>query len=428
MAVAEQPTQYPGISKRGSRYSVRYRVNGKYHRASARTLQEARELKRARETARDRGEHDLVTEGKAPLREYAVEWVERYQGNGRKGFAESTREEYRRDLDRYVLPQLGRFKLSGIRHRDVSDWVAWLCDEAKQGVRVDDELKAAGKKPKGGPVRLSDATVRRILVPLRSCLATARREGLIRSNPCDDVPLPNRPQIEDDEETVKAMTREELSMFLRVCPAEHRLMFRFLAATGLRWSELAALQWGDLKLDGEKPCVRVKRALEKKQRKGDAPRYKAPKSKYGKRTIPLSDDLARELRAKGGDESPPPTTLVFTSSNGRPMRQENIRRRILQPAAGEAGVAWIGFHAFRHTCASMLFAEGRNIKQVQRWLGHHSPAFTLETYVHLLDDGVGGGLEIAGSGESPEPVEAAWTQSEPTQASAVTSQEAVLAL
>jgi hypothetical protein len=32
----------------------------------------------------------------------------------------------------------------------------------------------------------------------------------------------------------------------------------------------------------------------------------------------------------------------------------------------------------------MLFREGGNVKQVQAWLGHHSPAFTLETYVHLL--------------------------------------------
>ena len=40
-------------------------------------------------------------------------------------------------------------------------------------------------------------------------------------------------------------------------------------------------------------------------------------------------------------------------------------------------MAWIGFHTFRHTCATMLFAEGRNAVQVQRWLGHHSAAFTL---------------------------------------------------
>jgi site-specific recombinase XerC len=49
----------------------------------------------------------------------------------------------------------------------------------------------------------------------------------------------------------------------------------------------------------------------------------------------------------------------------------------------------VSFHTFRHTCASLLFAEGRNVKQVQEWLGHADPGFTLRTYVHLLDEGLG---------------------------------------
>jgi integrase len=73
----------------------------------------------------------------------------------------------------------------------------------------------------------------------------------------------------------------------------------------------------------------------------------------------------------------------------------NVRRRVLKPVAEKAGLSWVGFHAFRHTCASLLFAEGRNAVQVQRWLGHHSPAFTLSTYVHLLDGDIGEPLVIA---------------------------------
>jgi integrase len=40
-------------------------------------------------------------------------------------------------------------------------------------------------------------------------------------------------------------------------------------------------------------------------------------------------------------------------------------------------------------CASLLFAEGRNVKQGQAWLGHADPAFTLRIYVHLMDEGIG---------------------------------------
>jgi integrase len=53
-------------------------------------------------------------------------------------------------------------------------------------------------------------------------------------------------------------------------------------------------------------------------------------------------------------------------------------------------VAWPSFHTFRHTCASFLFEYERNVKQVADWLGHSDPGFTLRTYVHLLDAGVGG--------------------------------------
>jgi integrase len=52
-------------------------------------------------------------------------------------------------------------------------------------------------------------------------------------------------------------------------------------------------------------------------------------------------------------------------------------------------VTWVSFHTFRHTCASLLFEAGRNVKQVADWLGHADPTFTLRTYVHLMDDGLG---------------------------------------
>jgi integrase len=51
---------------------------------------------------------------------------------------------------------------------------------------------------------------------------------------------------------------------------------------------------------------------------------------------------------------------------------------------------WVGFHTFRHTCASTLFARGKSIKQVQHWLGHADASFTLRTYVHLQDGDLGG--------------------------------------
>ena len=62
---------------------------------------------------------------------------------------------------------------------------------------------------------------------------------------------------------------------------------------------------------------------------------------------------------------------------------------VLHPAAERAGVPWVSFHTFPHTCASLLFAAGKNVKQVQAWLGHADPGFTVRTYIHLMDEGVG---------------------------------------
>jgi integrase len=119
-----------------------------------------------------------------------------------------------------------------------------------------------------------------------------------------------------------------------------------------------------------------------------------PKSKHGRRDVPISRELVDALRKLQGE----PDALVFSASNGSPLNQGNLRRRVLAPAAEEACL-WpgFGFHAFRHTCATLLFAEGRNAVQVQRWLGHHSAAFTLSTYVHLLDGDIGAPLAL------PEP-------------------------
>jgi integrase len=84
------------------------------------------------------------------------------------------------------------------------------------------------------------------------------------------------------------------------------------------------------------------------------------------------------------------------------MREGSLRRRLLEPVAEEADLGWVGFHTCRHTCASMLVAEGRNAVQVQRWLGEHSAAFRLATRVHLLDADLGAPLRIEDGQEPSE--------------------------
>jgi integrase len=400
MAADRVKTSTPGIFKRGGRYSFCYRVDGKLKWESARTLDEARRKKSERATDIGRGEFE--ERSRATLREFAEEWIERYLGRGRGGFREGTRDEYRRQLEQYVFcyfPE--RTKLTEVTPSRIAGFVSWLCDEKGQGKRVDDERRKAQAaragvalssvpREKDAKLALSDSTIRNILAPLRACLGSAVREGLIRSNPARDVDLPHRPTAEaSEEEQARAMSADELSSLLALIPDRQRLMFRLLAATGLRISEAIALQWRHVELNGSTPHVKVRRALVKG-------RMGPPKSRHGRRQVPLEHELVLALRRHRKDSDwPGDEHLVFPAGNGEALNPSNLYRDALKAPREEANLAWVGFHSFRHTCASLLFAEGRNAVQVQRWLGHHSPAFTLARYVHLLDGDLGEPLALA---------------------------------
>jgi integrase len=189
----------------------------------------------------------------------------------------------------------------------------------------------------------------------------------------------------------KAMSRDELAEMLALVPDQWRLFFWFLAATGVRISEAVALQWRHLDLDAPVPHVRVRRALVKG-------RMGPPKSRYGRREFPRSAARHSAPRAPRG----------YRVAGWRGPRIPGVQRiaahakqRLPASALTRSGgrrPSWVGFHAFRHTCASILFAEDRNAVQVQRWLGHHSAAFTLATHVHLLDGALGEPLAILQKG------------------------------
>jgi integrase len=397
-------TRHPGIYRRGSRYVVTYRAAGKQRKESAGTLTEARKMRAARQADVARGEFHEAT--RLTFEKYATEWIERYQGRGR-GFRESTRDDYRRLLACYAFPyfdeRLRRRTLSQITPRDVANFVGWLCDERAQAKHhkelAEREAEAArhrGERPprrRSWPEtrRLSDSTVRNALNPVRACLATAVGEGLIRHNPTLRVPLPHRPVVAAglEEDEARAFTREQLDTVLRVVHPRHQLFLRFMAATGVRISEAIALQWQHLALDGSSPHVKVRRGIVRG-------RVQPPKSRHGRRDIPLDHVLVSELRRRRAlTEWPDDEDPIFPSLTGTVLIPRNARRRVLAPAAEEAGAPWAGFHTFRHTCASLLFERGANAKQVQRWLGHHSAAFTLATYVHLLTDALDEPLDLA---------------------------------
>ena len=114
-------------------------------------------------------------------------------------------------------------------------------------------------------------------------------------------------------------------------------------------------------------------------------RIEPPKTKYGRREVRLPASLVYRLRAHlAALEDQDSTALVFTNREGNPIEPGNLRRRGLKPLAEEVDAPWAGFHTFRHTFASLHLSRGTNLLQLSRALGHHSAAFTLSRYTHLL--------------------------------------------
>jgi integrase len=266
-----------------------------------------------------------------------------------------------------------RLRLAEIQPRDVKACVRWLVEQ---------------RDPRTGRL-FSKSTIRQNVGVLRALLGDAMEEGLIRSNPARGI----RVVVPEGDGTgrapaaeKRAMTIAELKLVLGALPPEWRLMFELLGHSGLRIGEAIELRWGrDLGLD-DRPRIKLRWQF------ADG-RVCEPKTRYGKRDIPLSPGLTSKLLL-----AQPPNAdgqLVFTTSFGTRLNRHNLYRDVLGPAVRSVGLGWVTFHTFRHTCASLLFAPKdhgggeKNVKQVQEWLGHHSPAYTLREYVHLIDAGVG---------------------------------------
>jgi integrase len=361
-------TSWPGVYRRGSRYVVVYRADGRQRKEAVATLAQARELKLRRgaeEAERRRG---------PTLHAYALAWCDHYAGSGHDTASERTREEYRRLLAAFAL----RYFDEGTRLRDL--------DRGSLGAFVTWLTRQPGP---GGLLR--DRSIRNALTPVRGCLQAAHAEGLLDGDLCEQLVLPRRRGGKPHEFVERRfLTRTQLGRLLAEIPNEWRPFVDLLAATGLRISEAIALRPMDIAV--EPPVVRVRRAIVDGQ-------LTIPKSRHGLRTLPIPPKLAADLSElaalrKAGDD------LLFRGPRGAPVRPNNLRKRVLIPAAERAGVPWARFHTLRHTCASLLAEAGAGPIRLQRWMGHHSAGFTLDTYGHLIDGDLGPGLDLGGELDS----------------------------
>jgi integrase len=76
-------------------------------------------------------------------------------------------------------------------------------------------------------------------------------------------------------------------------------------------------------------------------------------------------------------------TLTSGESLGTPLEPSNLRRDF-DALTATAGLRRIRFHDLRHTCASLLFAQGVPPRVVMDLLGHSTLSITTDLYAHVM--------------------------------------------
>lgn len=350
-------TDTPGVYRRGERFVTVWRHRGLQHKQTFGSYDEAIAARRRRQSGDTRPDRS-PTAGDS-LAHFARVWIEHYPGRTQHGIDEETRSDYRRSLEVHVIPELGRIPL-----RAVTPW------DIRQLVRT---LETNGLRP---------SSVRKHIAPVKALFAMAYEDALIDRDPAAPIRIGDRRAgIRIGPPERKALTREELRRLLAAVEPESRLVVEFAVHTGLRCGEIAGLHWEHVTF-GELSTVTVRQQY----RNGY---LKPPKSPSSMRTLPLSPGMAASLAARRRSVGGAPGDPIFASRAGRRLDAHNFATRVLRPAAQATGLGPLGFHRLRHTCAALLFEAGKDLKQVQEWLGHADPRTTMRTYLHLLDRGLG---------------------------------------
>ena len=189
----------------------------------------------------------------------------------------------------------------------------------------------------------------------------------------------------------RALTRDEVPLLLTHSSPQHWTLFLTMIYTGMRLGEALAMQWNHFtEGDDGVGLYAVESNVDKRGQLSEV------KTRSSRAEIALSAVVvqalseqraivaAAKLRA-GKDWTD--HDLIFPRHGrclhwGLPQSQ-GPPRKALGRASRRAGIGHIRPHDLRHTCASLLIAEGLNIKQVSSHLRHSSVGVTLDTYGHL---------------------------------------------
>ncbi len=268
--------------------------------------------------------------------EFAERWMRDYVAIRNRPSEQSTKMYI---LRAHLLPRFGERALDVVTAGDVHAFVA---DQRRAG--------------------LAAKTVNNQLCVLRKMLRTAEEWGLLARVP-KIADLPSRlPPF-------RSSTLEDAAAIAELCEPTFARMVTVAVNTGLRYGELAALEWED------HDPVRRELLVQRSYVNGVV----GPPKNGRTRRVPLNADALRAVTQQPRTSSP----LIF-HRNDRYIPHDAARLR-LRRACQALGLAPIGWHALRHTFASELSRRGVSLQFVRDILGHSTINMTLR-YAHLAPE------------------------------------------
>jgi integrase len=298
-------------------------------------------------------------------------WLDRWLAEYKKGEVRpGTYENYGILVKAHIKPVLGNIPLAKLQANTLQ---AFYNDKLTSG-RVD------------GQDGLSTRMVRYLHVIIRQALQQAVKEGLLSRNVADAA---SPPTIKNKQ--MRPLSEAELITFLEAAKGDRLFAAYLLAATtGLRRGELLGLCWDCVDL--ERGIIAVRRQL--LTLKAGLVLDDAVRTKAGRRSVALTDDAIRELKAHRQRQlqerlllgaAYQNSGLVFCREDGEALDPREFTKRF-QRWLEKSGLPRTRLHDLRHTHATLLLARGIPAKLVQERLGHSSITMTLDLYSHVTPE------------------------------------------
>ena len=309
---------------------------------------------------------------------FADRWVEEY---GKQFLAPKTLYRYCDYLKR-INQAIGHIKLKDLQPLHLN---AFYKNLGEEGVNMKAKRDENGNIISNG--KLSSKTIVEHHRVISKILSTAVKWNLINDNVARRA---DPPRIEGKD--IDYLNEEEIKALIKALwqePIQYQTMVMILVYTGMRRGELFGLEWKDIDFDNKTlSIVRTSQYIGCKRII-----TKEPKTKSGYRTLTISDTLIKQLKRYRTWQNMQRLRIgadwvdydrLFTQWNGEPMYPDTLTKWFKQ-FLERHNLRHVTLHSLRHTNATLMIAEGTNIRTVSNRLGHAQTSTTLNIYTHALD-------------------------------------------